>query len=369
MASLKSLLILSFLFCAGLHLSCLALQCIDPNGKPVDWFIVYKLPKLPGNKSNPILRDGLGHFYMDVNTPQWKLSNISMACSKHAIYNTLQQIYSSKLSDGILYLMYNDEDPKGRPYLSSGHTKGVISFDKHTGFWLVHSTPRFPPFKQDGYSWPESAKDFGQNFLCVTYNYKMLNTIGSMLVYNHPKFYDLNYTNDYLHDNPSLRDALQGTQLQVPPWTNKEELISSRGTKFVGFAKSRCFHKDLYEDYVAPTLKGDLFVETWRSNEPQGLASNCSKKYKVYNADFIKLPNGINFKETKDHSKWAVSQNATYWVCIGDINRQCHQEKRGGGTVCLQDKMVWQAYNDAVGGIVQCPQKAAPCVLKRKLHC
>ena len=33
---------------------------------------------------------------MDVNSPNWKLSKIPMTDPKHAVYNTLQQIYTSK---------------------------------------------------------------------------------------------------------------------------------------------------------------------------------------------------------------------------------------------------------------------------------
>ena len=38
---------------------------------------------------------------------------------------------------------------------------------------------------------------------------------------------------------------------------------------------------------------------------------------------------------------------AAGWVCVGDINRNEAEEKRGGGTVCLQDATVWKAYRTA----------------------
>jgi deoxyribonuclease-2 len=30
-------------------------------------------------------------------------------------------------------------------------------------------------------------------------------------------------------------------------------------------------------------------------------------------------------------------------VCVGDINRQVSQRKRGGATICLQDTDLWKA--------------------------
>ena len=58
---------------------------------------------------------------------------------------------------------------------------GDVCFDKSTGFWLVHSVPKFPPVSADGYSYPQTGQKYGQSFLCVTYGYAMLNDIGWFL--------------------------------------------------------------------------------------------------------------------------------------------------------------------------------------------
>ncbi|ELT87169.1 hypothetical protein CAPTEDRAFT_201001 [Capitella teleta] len=46
-----------------------AIQCKDQNNQNVDWFIVYKLPKIL-NSQYPLVQAGLGHLYMDVNRLQ-----------------------------------------------------------------------------------------------------------------------------------------------------------------------------------------------------------------------------------------------------------------------------------------------------------
>lgn len=61
-------------------------------------FIVYKLPKIP-KSNNGYIQDGVGFFYMDVNSPKWVLSEVPINMTgQHALYNTLQQIYANKVS-------------------------------------------------------------------------------------------------------------------------------------------------------------------------------------------------------------------------------------------------------------------------------
>lgn len=58
-------------------------------------------------------------------------------------------------------------------------TSGVVLLDKHQGFWLVHSTPHFPPAQKAGqYYYPGSGLTNGQNFICVTYPLERFQTIG-----------------------------------------------------------------------------------------------------------------------------------------------------------------------------------------------
>jgi len=62
--------------------------------------------------------------------------------------------------------------------------------------------------------------------------------------------------------------------------------------------------------------------------------SCCTCPYGVYNIELINFEDGIEFKETKDHSKWAITTtSAPNTVCVGDINRMESQRKRGGGAV------------------------------------
>ncbi|XP_052694227.1 LOW QUALITY PROTEIN: putative deoxyribonuclease-2 [Crassostrea angulata] len=91
-------------------------------------------------------------------------------------------------------------------------------------------------------------------------------------------------------------------------------------------AKSASFGQDIYDKLISPKLADHLLVRTWRPKlSDTALVSN------VINACF---PNKIAFNHGIDHSKWAVTKKK-HLICIGDINRQETQAKRGGLSLCL----------------------------------
>lgn len=58
------------------------------------------MPKI-SDSQNPVVHNGTAFYYMDENTPYWKLSDKGMTDTNHAVYNTLQQIYNSKVSTDV----------------------------------------------------------------------------------------------------------------------------------------------------------------------------------------------------------------------------------------------------------------------------
>ena len=99
------------------------------------------------------------------------------------------------------------------------------------------------------------------------------------------------------------------------PWqhvliSQKFQFKSQKGVTFTSFAKTEKFGKDLYADYVAPSLNMNLMVETW-PNGPGKMNSSCDKPCKVLNIDHLDFKDDvkplIDFKTKKDHSKWAIS--------------------------------------------------------------
>nr|XP_022326003.1 deoxyribonuclease-2-alpha-like isoform X3 [Crassostrea virginica] len=327
-------------------------KCLSQSGDPVDWFTVYKLPENHIIGIDRLSYDGVGFYYMDSLSPSWKLSTVGINATGHSVEHTLRQIYKNTTNE-YMYAMYNDQPPTGHTSLNHGHTKGVFAYDKTEGFWLIMSIPHFPPERASGFSYPHSGKVYGQSILCVSLPYSSIEEVAKIMTFTYPKFYDSYLPPSFSSENPILTGLLSQHQKHVtsPPYQLETTLHTSDGVVLHNFAKSTDFHKDLYDAWINERINHDLFVETWQ-NGAGSLDSNCTEQYKVYNIQIIRFPNG-SFKESKDHSKWAVSRTGS-WICIGDINRQSTQFHRGGGTMCMSDPRVWKEYTTVIRDVETC---------------
>ena len=117
-------------------------QCLDEDGSPVDWYIVYKFPYLKDSKN-----DVFGGFCYAFMTSKafdgWHLSKIQTT-DPHSIFGrTLSQVYDNpKLN----FAFYNDQPPGDENVPSAyAHAKGAIGCDEKTGFWLIHTVPHLAP--------------------------------------------------------------------------------------------------------------------------------------------------------------------------------------------------------------------------------
>lgn len=341
------------------------ISCYNDKGDAVDWFYVYKLPKEHGKKSP---QRGEMYLLLEKGSEGWTSGKETVNDTTGALGRTVGQLYSQGQNTELAYILYNDQRPpvdSGDRWLhnsgsSGGHTKGVVLLDKNQGFWLVHSTPHFPPVRQAGqYSYPSSGVNNGQNFICVTYPLERFQAIGEQLQINQPNVYDCDVPESLASLVPALAAVCKKKQLsghifpQTKPVSNRSVTLTSKGgTDFISFAKGASFHNDLYHSWVAPTLQSDLLVQFWIRSTGI-LPSDCSQGWKVLDITLINPGQTFTFKASQDHSKWAVSTQASSsgggggWVCVGDINRNEAEEKRGGGTVCLRDPVVWKAYRTA----------------------
>lgn len=333
------------------------ISCYNDRGDAVDWFYMYKLPVRRGKHFSG---EGEKYLLLEKGSEGWTDGKGSVNESTGALGRTVGQLYSHNKSTELAYILYNDQKPvtKSADGLAGvggsrrGHTKGVVLLDKNRGFWLVHSTPHFPPVQKEGrFSYPSSGMVKGQNFICVTYPLERFQAIGEQLQINQPTVYDCDVPASFASLVPALA-AVCGKY--SPSVSNRSvTLTSAGGTDFISFAKGASFDDDLYHSWVAPTLQSDLLVQFWKLSTGV-LPSNCSGDWKVKNVNYIQPGQSFAFKNSKDHSKWAVSPGPAGssgsgggWVCVGDINRNMAEEKRGGGTVCQRDPVVWKAYRTA----------------------
>ncbi|KAG9397515.1 Deoxyribonuclease II [Carpediemonas membranifera] len=326
-----------------------ALSCVSDDGERVDWWTGIKMPKISGSMEESF-QDGERYMYIDGDTFDWELSAYLLTdTSGGAIQKTLDAIVYHHETG---YVMYNDQPPEtSSAYSNYAHAKGVVAWDEasQTGVWLVHSVPRFPHKREnESYSFPDPQLTYGQSFLCMNLNWDALSTVGSALRHNKVKVY-ASFLQASNPDNFAAlidKDYQEDTQVRV-------DKIKTRGGKAMDvFSKSDDWDGDLYEAGVAPHYDTDLIAETWmrpyRGSFCKGV--NATEGYTVENAEYVYPPFVEEYHYTKDHSKLALtSAPGQLRVCVGDINRNESQRRRGGGTVCFRDATVWNAFYSVYG--------------------
>ncbi|XP_076755018.1 deoxyribonuclease II [Xylocopa sonorina] len=347
------------------------LQCRDENNVPVDWYVLYKLPKIQ-TSSNPLIREGLAYLYITNSTigTGWRLSTRSIGSNLAIPGITLAPLYNRGNENESLWSLYNDSPPNASYAWSYGHTKGVVMVNGDQGFWLIHSVPNFPPvpkaglqtrpLKKDGftitdaYSYPQSGTFYGQSFLCVSLGSDQFDVVGEQLMYNEIAVYAKNIPAVLGRQYPLLRNATNQIHIKAPPYTNKAKIRSLGMVEFTSFAKSGKWGKELYGDFVAPQLQSNLYVQSWLNGRGK-LPSICHRR-KIHNVETLKFDAAnVDYSSSHDHSKWAITDSTNKrWVCIGDINRADTQYSRGGGAVCFEDRRLWNDYRDVINDVQPC---------------
>jgi deoxyribonuclease II len=340
------------------------LTCRDEKGSAVDWFTLYKLPKQSENKFSSRIKDGSGYAYITDKDQTWSLSTQPITSSTSMPGVTLSSFYQTTFAknNNQGYILYNDQFD-GKSLASRAHAKGIIVFDDKSIVWIVHSIPNYPPKQSTGkYGIDDSQLKFGQSLICLSLDISALEQIGRQLLLAFPQIYD-SYMPDSLKSlSTSFNLVYSGKRNSARPYSNVETLKTLGKNEFVALHKSTYFANDLYSDLIAKHVKSNLLVESW-SNGVGTIESDCVTSFSVNNIDQINFKSyKANFSVHSDHSKWSISlpnTNATMstekYVCIGDINRQSSQFKRGGGAVCFKNNLkVWSAYYEIIDQVEPC---------------
>ncbi|EGG20263.1 deoxyribonuclease II [Cavenderia fasciculata] len=358
-----------------------------------------KQPSLNTSPSGTRFRYGLGYAYADVSKQSLEISS-NWLNETTALSHTLNQIYKHYQQDGEsvsssssvpVWLMYNDQPPIYKHYSAENqvyefdfedlpedlleemfgsvssdyaHSKGSLAFNDDHGFWLIHSTPRFPwDAKSYPYQYPSNEVKNGQSYLCVSYNADQFDSIIKMLYVNRAYVYTYDVPTETKLPMTELKNLLSGG-FEASPTATSKVLTSSAKTEVTVFAKNKQWYSDLYEDLLQPTIQQNMIVTTWRiGSNSSVMPSFCPPQYKYDSINTVQLTisegtdNVMTWKYTKDHSKWAISMpdEPTFYVCIGDINKTYSQYNRGGGTACIVSKTLWESYYAMVAAMNGCP--------------
>ena len=317
-------------------------SALDENGKPVDWWFMYKVPQLSKGSNNDSAT-GYEYVYYDPNQKAVAKSPYVINEGKGALNLTLKSVFN-KPAATTGWVLYNDELPEsaGRPDNGNlGHTKGVIAFDtaSKTAIWLLHSWPKF--------SDPGAAEDptpkYGQTYVCVSITLDTAVKLATQMA-NHQEPQTYHCRPGDLPKNDPLCVLAEPLQPDPPAASDVLNLETVGGMPFKVIAKNRQWNDDFWNDLVGPTLKEDMKVETWIRGPIPPIADSDGV-HKTFDIKYINMgPLGAHWAwpETHDHAKWGITVKSD-WVCVGDINRMVSQRKRGGGTIAFQNAVLWNA--------------------------
>ena len=328
------------------------ISCLDESGTAVDSFV-------------SLVQNDDYQYYFHNGSAFEKSQYMLNQTENGAIMMTMNQLYSSSLDlDNVAYALYNDEPPPDSTASSTyAHSKGVILTDGTQGFWLVHSKPNWPNAREDGAA-PFPDTTYSQSLLCVTFDISTIETIAYSQMVNYPYVYDSFLSDSLVSVMPNFYSWIN--KGKVDETSLKTSIVSSEGASYTQFAKNKDWGKDLYEDFVATDLQIPLYAETWRSGSGGRMSSFCENpeddewethevSYDIFEVATMLMPDGEGWSGTQDHSKWAASGDSSVpYVCIGDINRMCSQEGRGGGTVCFENSKIWPSFKDTITSTESC---------------
>ncbi|KAJ8249766.1 hypothetical protein COCON_G00229820 [Conger conger] len=334
------------------------ITCRDENGVGVDWYVLYKVPKLNNDKCT-----GLEYVYIDPVKSE-KLTAINDA--KGVLAHTLEPLLSWKSpTPDFGFISYNDQPPECNALQSFGHSKGVVMMDKTTGVWLLHSTPRFPYDRKKKVFWPNSGAVNGQTFICVTLSYDKFDNIGKHLQQIRAFSFDGDIPADFY---TSLQDVVKRKFAKPKDPFLVQDLTSRGGQKFKSFAKYSSGKKNANDLYfhIATILNSDLSVQFWQRSLRGVSSPGCSQNNKAINTVknivmTVKLDSGeqvVSWNDCYDHSKWCVTEDESkLWTCISDMNRGQSQDERPGGALCIEGSEVRKEFKAFIAYKQNCAKK------------
>ena len=239
-----------------------------------------------------------------------------------SVQDWVQSLY---LSGWTGWAAYND-DTAVTNKKTKGHCKGVVTWNTSKIGWLIHSVPHFPTEITSTSISPilPSELIYGQSFvyLEIPYSKERLETILKQI-----EWMDANL---FLQNNmPIPPSYFSVTEI-------KKMIISSRITHY---SKPAHHIMDIYGEHLCELDKSTWYVETWRRGSV--IKTITPNLHDVKTLGWF----AVNYKESQDHSKWAVSK---YHVWIGDLNRMESQMKRGGGGIVIRDADMVKAFRGLI---------------------
>lgn len=322
--------------------SVLALSCLSDTHSPVDTWLIVKEPY------------STNYFYAEPS-----FMNATLSPSIHSSLNltdagalswTTQQMWNADS-----YIIYNDENPMNATYdFSAGHTKGYLFWSEgdSEGVWIQHSIPQFPVGPGFATNYPgltHNAWTNAQQIFCMTLTVDTLDAVAGTMLLNAPRISDSKYISSGGQTDNLAK--LVSRSFSVEPICIHPSVSTVSGLPLTVFGKSAQWNQALWDDCVGPLFRKSLLVQSWLQGA--NLGPSCSSTLLTEDVLSLEFPFGHAWNNSHDHSKWAVSTDATI-ICVGDINRVISQAQRGGGAVCFTHPMLAKQFLQSIQTVHGC---------------
>ena len=162
-------------------------------------------------------------------------------------------------------VFYNDENPNGTTTSGGAHAKGVIATDGESGFWLVHSVPKYPDLSADSFTWTAS-KIYGQSFLCISLSHKNLDLLAKQILLMQPAVFAESMPAALAAEAPYLTKLANNENVSFTADDYIADFTSLGGQNFTSFAKSPEWGMDLYAGAWSNRIHGRMIFFFSRSS-------------------------------------------------------------------------------------------------------
>ena len=240
-----------------------------------------------------------------------------------------------KSSNCTHWIVYNDDTSSfGNNTKKKGHCKGIISWkeinkDQILISWLIHSVPNYPrEFNANFISELEPGElIYGQSFY---YMEKLMSIESCQELISHIL---------KMEPNIYISNFHTGKEKKCDPFIYSLPITDS----VTHILKPPNHEIDIYY-HIADLVPTSWYIETWIRGKA------IMTPHKNINEIQLLFYGEIEFYESQDHSKWAVSEEH---IWIGDLNRMTSQFHRGGGGVLIHDKNIAKAFRSLIKTVSQ----------------
>uniref|UniRef100_A0A5S6QYG4 SH2 domain-containing protein n=1 Tax=Trichuris muris TaxID=70415 RepID=A0A5S6QYG4_TRIMR len=309
----------------------------------VDWWIVYKLPKM---------ELALTFNSRSVNIT-WQRFNVKEKIH-NPLENTMRQYYDAMARDRnrVTAIAYSDHPPNfnGPKQNIQSTSKGVIMWNNYINAALiVHSIPHFPNMELQQYKFPDEELGWAAAALCLTIPVHETSKWARQLQYEQPFIYfATNPTQDKYFNSYEVRALLSQKPITFLPLEMSEVIRTANGLSLLMMGKHSDIDASIFSSYIRRRTRKSFRVWGTSGSLDKHIPTSSTGVYKIEKVNGpIQLYN-MQIEHNDDVTVWAVSdcKSPPYYFCIGNADQHPNDPTPGNGLMCVDDIRLCSQFND-----------------------